>query len=234
MRVGLLLVGHVAENAQSVAGDYPELFADVLAGSGIELVRFDLDRERFPDSVDECDGWLVSPSRCSVYDAHPWITDAESLVRELLDRERPYVGICFGHQLVAQALGARVARADDGWQVGVHDYEVVRQLPWMQPHHSTLSLIASHEDQVMEMPHGSELLARSAGCPIAGLTIGERAWTLQPHPEFVPVLADHLLAQRIDLIGAEKVAVARATLGRPLNRIDVGRWIAAFFASAIR
>ncbi|MEP6624093.1 MAG: hypothetical protein ABJC79_06605 [Acidimicrobiia bacterium] len=231
MRVGLLLVGHVAEEAQSIAGDYPELFATVLAGSGIELVRYDLDQERFPGSVDDCDGWLLSPSRCSVYDGHPWIAQAEDLVRELLVRERPYVGICFGHQLVARALGAQVARAEDGWQVGVHDYEVVVPRPWMVPVHSTLALIASHEDQVMEIPSGAELLARSVGCPIAGLLIGERAWTLQPHPEFVPALADHLLAQRVELIGAEKVAMARATLGRPLNRLDIGRWIAAFFAA---
>ncbi len=230
-RVGLLLVGHVAESGQPIAGDYPQLFANVLAGSGIELVRYDLDQQHFPGTVDECDGWLVSPSRCSVYDGHAWITQAEDLLRELLARERPYVGICFGHQLVAQALGAPVARAADGWQVGVHDYEVVDQQPWMVPMHSTLALIASHEDQVMEIPAGTELLARSVGCPIAGLTIGERAWTLQPHPEFVPDLADHLLAQRVDLIGAEKVSIARATLGRPLNRLDVGRWIARFFES---
>lgn len=232
MRIGLLQVGHVAPSGIPIAGDYLELFATLLSGTDLELVRYDLDEDRFPGSARECDGWLLSPSRCSVYDAHPWIGAAEDLLRDLFAAERPYVGICFGHQLAAQALGTPVRRADDGWQVGVHDYEITARRPWMQPQVDPLALIASHEDQVTAVPHAAELLARSAGCPVAGLLIGERAWTLQPHPEFVPELADHLLAMRIDLIGAEKVAAARATLDRPLDRLAVAGWIAAFFRSA--
>jgi len=231
MRLGLLLVGHVADTSTHIAGDYPELFSGLL-GPDVELVRYDLDRDRFPDSGRECDGWLLSPSRCSVYDAHAWIRSAEDLLRELLATERPYVGICFGHQLVAQALGATVARADDGWQVGVQDYEIVASHPWMRPPRPSVALIASHEDQVLTVPDGAELLARSDGCPIAGLTIGPRAWTIQPHPEFVPELADDLLARREELIGAEKTRAARATLRRPLDRGIVAGWIRAFFADA--
>jgi GMP synthase-like glutamine amidotransferase len=232
MRLGLLLVGHVAATSTDIAGDYPELFARLL-GSDIELVRYDLDEDRFPDSGRECDGWLLSPSRCSVYDAHPWIASAEDLLRELLATERPYVGICFGHQLVAQALGAPVRRAADGWQVGVHDYEIVTPREWMRPSRDSVALVASHEDQVLTVPDGAELLARTTGCPIAGLTIGERAWTLQPHPEFVPELADDLLSRRVELIGADKVRAARATLARPLDRSVIADWITAFFAGAV-
>ena len=229
MRIGLLMAGHVAPASTHIAGDYPELLASVLARAEIELVRYDVDDDRFPTSITECDGWLMSPSRCSAYDGHAWIASAEDLLRELVAREHPYVGICFGHQLAAQALGGRVARAADGWQVGVQDYEIVESRPWMVPMHSTVSLIASHEDQVVSVPDGAALMARSPGCPVAGLLIGERAWTLQPHPEFVPALADSLLGQRVELIGAKKVAMAQGTLGRPLNRLDVGRWIVKFF-----
>jgi GMP synthase-like glutamine amidotransferase len=198
----------------------------------VDLVRYDLDQDRFPESGRECDGWLLSPSRCSVYDAHPWIASAEDLLRELLATERPYVGICFGHQLVAQALGAPVARATDGWQVGVHDYEIVARHPWLRPPQESVALIASHEDQVLEIPDGAELLARTDGCPIAGLTIGTRAWTIQPHPEFVPELADDLLGRRVELIGAAKVEAARTSLSRELDRGIVAQWIRAFFAGA--
>ena len=85
---------------------------------------------------------------------------------------------------------------------------------------------------MLEVPDGAELLARTDGCPIAGLTIGERAWTIQPHPEFVPALADDLLGRRVDLIGAPEVAAARATLDRPLDSGVVAGWIRAFFADA--
>src|SRR6185295_7954589 len=102
--------------------------------------------------------------------------------------------------------------------------------PWMRPARASVALIASHEDQVLAVPDGAELLARSDRCPIAGLTIGERAWTIQPHPEFVPELADDLLGRRVDLIGAAKVRDARATLSRPLDRLVIAEWVRAFFA----
>jgi GMP synthase-like glutamine amidotransferase len=226
------MVGHVAPSATHVAGDYPELFGGLLADADVDLVRYDLDRDRFPDAVDECDGWILTPSRCSVTDAHPWIASAEDLLREFFERERPYVGICFGHQLAAQALGTPVVRVDTGWEVGVHDYDVVVTRPWMRPRADRLALIASHEDQVTAVPDGAELLATTAGCPVAGLLIGERAWTLQPHPEFTPPLADELLRQREELIGAEKVAAARATLRRVPDATVVGAWIDAFLATA--
>jgi GMP synthase-like glutamine amidotransferase len=230
-RIGLLVVGHVADTSTHIAGDYPQLFAALL-GPDVELVRYDLDRDRFPGSVRECDGWLLTPSRCSVTDAHDWIASAEDLVRDLLATETPYVGVCFGHQLVAQALGARVGRADGGWEVGVHDYEVVQRPSWLVPRAAGVALIASHEDQVLEVPSGAGLLLRSPGCPIAGLTVGERAWTVQPHPEFVPALARDLLGRRVELIGAEKVDAACATLGRSLDRGVVASWIRTFFAAA--
>jgi GMP synthase-like glutamine amidotransferase len=228
-RVGLLLVGHVAPSAVPAFGDYPELFADLLPD--VELVRFDLDRDRFPGSVRECDAWLMGPSRDSVTDGLPWIRSAEDLLREMVATETPFVGICFGHQLVASALGAPVARAEAGWEVGVHDYDIVARRPWMEPPARSVALIASHEDQVLAVPDDATLLARTDGCPVAGLLVGDRAWTVQPHPEFTPALAAHLLDRRVELIGAEKVAAARRTLERPLDRRRVASWVTRFVAS---
>jgi GMP synthase-like glutamine amidotransferase len=227
------MVGHVDPKSVHIAGDYPELFAALLAGHDLELVRYDLDEGRFPGAATECDGWLCGPSRSSAYDDLPWRPDAEALLREIVATERPFVGTCFGHQLLAQAHGGRVARAADGWQVGFHEYAVLVPQPWMDGPVATISLIASHEDQVVELPPGAELLAAEAdgGCPIAGFTLGPRAWSLQPHPEFVPELADHLLAGRVELIGADKVARARATMDRTGDRLLVAGWIARFFAT---
>ena len=94
------------------------------------------------------------------------------------------------------------------------------------------ALIASHQDQVVAVPPDARVFAHAPDgtCPVGGLIVGERAWTIQLHPEFVPDLADHLLAGRIELIGVEKVAAARASLARPLNRPTVAAWIARTFA----
>lgn len=235
MRIGLLMVGHVDPKSQHIAGDYPELFESLLQNTDIELVRYDLDEGRFPTGVTECDGWLCSPSRSSVYDDLAWIADAEELHREFIARETPYVGVCFGHQLLAQALGTTVARSDGGWGVGVQQYTVVNPQPWMAPADTSFALIASHQDQVVALPDDAQLLFASASgyCPIAGMTVGERAWTVQAHPEFVAPLADHLLAGRVELIGAEKVSHARASLTQTIDQQRVARWIATFFRNAI-
>jgi GMP synthase-like glutamine amidotransferase len=225
-RVGLLVVGHVDPRSVHVAGDYPELFGALLAPFGIELVSYALDEGRFPDSLAECDGWICSPSRLSTYDDVPWLADAEELHRAIVAEEQKYVGICFGHQLLAQALGGRVERNADGWGVGVQQYEVVSPPTSLQPALDRYSLIASHQDQVVEVPADARVIARSDYCPVAGLAVGDFMWTVQGHPEFVPELADHLLAGRVELIGAERVAVARASLSQPTDRNVVARWIA--------
>jgi GMP synthase-like glutamine amidotransferase len=233
-RIGLLMVGHIDPRSVHVAGDYPELFAALLAGHDLELVRYDLDEGRFPGSPAECDGWLCGPSRSSAYDALPWRDDAEELLRAIVAGEHPYVGICFGHQLLARAHGAPVEPAAGGWQVGLREYRIAAPQPWMDEPAASIRLIASHEDQVLALPPGATLLAAGAdgGCPIAGFTLGPRAWTLQPHPEFVPALADRLLAGRVGIIGAEEVARARATLGGHNDRARVAGWIARFFAES--
>ncbi len=232
LRIGLMMVGHVDPKSQHIAGDYPDLFGSILSSLGIDLIRYDLDEGRFPHDVREVDGWICSPSRMSAYDDVPWLRDAEELLRQIIHVEHPYVGICFGHQLLAQALGGLVERSPYGWGVGVKDYEVLAHRSWMTPAMDRVSLIASHQDQVVRLPQEAELLFKSDYCPFGGFAVGERAWTLQVHPEFVAPLADHLLAGRIELIGAERVSTARATLDRPLDRGVVADWMYRFFSES--
>ena len=230
LKIGLLMMGHVDPRSVHIAGDYPELFGSLLEGQGIDLVRYDLDEGRFPDDARACAGWLSSPSRLSAYDLVPWLSDAEELLREIIAMEAPFVGICFGHQLLAQALGGTVEKSPYGWGVGVREFDIVDRRPWMGEGDQSIALIASHQDQVTRLPDGAELLFRSDYCPYGGFAIGERAWTIQVHPEFVAPLADHLLAGRIELIGAQRVSEARATLGHRLDRHVVAGWIGEFFA----
>ena len=105
VRAGLLVVGHVDPKSHHIAGDYPELFTALLAPFDIEVVPYAVDAGQMPESLGECDGWLCSPSRRSVYDDEPWIADVEEFMRAAIAEESPFVGICFGHQLLAQALG---------------------------------------------------------------------------------------------------------------------------------
>ena len=230
--VGLLLVGHVDPRSVHVGGDYPELYGALLARHGVELRTYACDEGRFPASLAECDGWLCSPSRLSVYDDVPWLADVEDVLRGLVAEERPFVGICFGHQLLAQALGGEVRAAEIGWTVGVQRYDLLDQPWWVGADAPpAIELLASHQDQVVRLPDDARLWATSAACPNGGMVVGERAWTLQVHPEFTPALADSLLGIRLELLGAELVARARATLDRPLHRDLVAVWMARFFGA---
>lgn len=227
-RIGLLLVGHIDAGSLHVGGDYPELYQELLGDKGIELTTYRCDEGQMPDSLAEQDGWMCSPSRLSVYDDHAWLRDVESLLRDMVAKEVPYVGICFGHQLMAQALGATVKKADYGWGIGAKTYEIVEPQPWMDSTENVV-LAASHQDQVQELPADARLLARADYCPIGGMVIGERAWTLQVHPEFSPALADSLLATRLALFGEEKAEAARRTLSSGLQQHRIAGWISTFF-----
>jgi GMP synthase-like glutamine amidotransferase len=227
-RIGLLLVGHIDAGSLHVGGDYPELYDELLRPLGIELTTYRCDIGQMPDSVHEQDGWMCSPSRLSVYDDVAWLRDVEQMLRDLIATETPYVGICFGHQLMAQALGAEVRKADYGWGIGAKHYDIVEPQKWMDSD-DTVVLAASHQDQVQQLPDGARLFARADYCPVGGMLIGERAWTLQVHPEFSPALADSLLATRLELFGEEKASAARATLAEPLHQQRVAGWISRFF-----
>jgi GMP synthase-like glutamine amidotransferase len=148
----------------------------------------------------------------------------------MVTTETPYVGICFGHQLMAQALGATVQKANVGWGIGAKHYEVVEAQPWMDST-ADIVLAASHQDQVMQLPDGARLMARAPYCPVGGMLIGERAWTLQVHPEFSPALADSLLATRLALFGEEAAEAARVTLKEPLQQNRIAGWMSRFFHS---
>lgn len=222
------MCGHVHPGAVHIAGDYPDLFRDLFEPLGFEIVVFDVYRGIVPSSVDECDGWITSPSRASVNDNEGWIAGIEGFVRRLVSEEAPFAGICFGHQLLARALGGRVEHAPSGWGVGAQRYEIVDGRPWMDPAADQVVLIASHEDQVVRLPEGARLLARSDHCPNAMFAVGRRAIGVQAHPEFTAELSAALIDLRVDLIGETTAAVARASLSTPLDRATIARWIGRF------
>ncbi len=230
VRVGLILVGHVPRPSAHVEGDYPELFEALLGPFDVEIVTFDAKAGELPASLDDCDAWLCSPSASSVYDDLPWIAPAEEVLRAIVAEERPYVGMCFGHQLTAQALGGRVEKSDRGWGVGAHRYEISSHPGWIDAERASVTLVASHQDQVVQVPGGTTVWAGNEHCPIGGLTIGERAWTIQLHPEFSAVLSDHLYSGRVETLGAEFVARARESVTTtPLDRELVAHWMARTF-----
>lgn len=224
MRLGILVVDTIDEPHRSVGGDYTERFVRLFDEVGATVQPYDGRAASLPDPL-ACDGWIVPGSRCSAFDDLDWIHRLQGWLVAARASGAPLIGICFGHQLIAQAFGGEVVRWPDGWGIGAVDYEVLDGT-------GDLRLIASHQDQVVRLPPGAELLARSEACPVAGYRLGERVICLQGHPEFDAALARSLYSSRRDLVGADVVDAALATLDRPLTPGPAARLLASVLDGA--
>lgn len=223
-----MLLGSPPPGAPASEGGYLAMFERLLAPHGIELTA--LDATAGPLALDPGDfaAYVLTGSATSVYDDEPWIGPAEDFVRAVVDRGIPVAGICFGHQLLAQALGGRVERAGAGWGMGVHAYELdVGDAAWAGTTRPTgLRLQAMHQDQVVTLPEGARVWARSEHCPIAGFTVGDRVWTVQAHPEFAVDYARGLIDRRRAVVGAAVADAAADSVEEATDHELVAGWIA--------
>jgi GMP synthase-like glutamine amidotransferase len=226
--VGLLECDHIAERFRPAAGgDYLHLFTTLFAAHvpDVDLKPFDVIGGELPSNARDCDAWVCTGSRHGAYDGFEWIDRLSGFVREVAEAGVPLVGICFGHQLLAQALGGRVEKAATGWGAGVRRLHVDATAPWMDPAAHHLDLHFMHQDQVVELPVGAEVLGHTAHCEVAAFRVGEALLGIQAHPEFTSRYAGELLRAREERIGGPETADALSTLGRPTDEAVAARWI---------
>jgi GMP synthase-like glutamine amidotransferase len=235
MRIGILRTDSVRPEFQREFGDYPAMFRAVLMASAddvpIEFRDYDVQRGEYPASLDECDAYLITGSRHSVYEDQPWIHQLAEFVRELDAARRKLVGICFGHQLIAHALGGETRAAEQGWAVGVQDTCVLAPAEWMLPYRERFGLLSSHRDQVVRLPERAERFAATDFCPNSGYTIGDHILTFQGHPEFSKGYSRALMEARRDMLGESRYTAGVESLEEPVHPSVVGRWIINFIAS---
>ncbi len=228
MRVGLLVCDHVREEFMGVAGDYPDMF-DELLGDRLDLHPYSLVDGEFPDGPDDCDAWITTGSRESVYDDIDWVHRFAALTRRIAVTDHKLVGVCFGQQMIAHALGGRVERSDRGWGVGVKEVVVTEAQPWMDPPAPSFRILNSHRDQVVQLPHGARVIASNEHCPISAITLGDSIVGFQGHPEFVPEYSAALMeARRGTLIPADVVDRGIASLETRPDRRLLADWIVRF------
>ncbi len=234
MHIGLLACDDVPDRFRHIAGRYQDMFDALLRPHMPELrfTRYDVRRSEIPATPDACDVYLCTGSRFSAYDEVDWIEALKAFIVDIHDAGKTFVGVCFGHQMLAQALGGHVEKAPQGWGIGVLDMHIVKPEPWMQPPQVHCNLQYMHGDQVVRMPADSTLLATAAHCPVAMFRVGETMLGIEGHPEFPAAYEEALLRVRRDHIGAEHVDAALATLSRPTDHEVAGRWIAKFIEAA--
>ena len=234
MKIGILQADSVLQHLQPKHGNYPEMISDVLTraasdiGADFEFAHFDVEHGTYPSAIFECDCYVISGSKKSVYDDEPWIKKLSAYVRTLHENKIPLIGICFGHQLIADALGGKTVGAEVGWGVGIHDSEIVDRRWFMDAESDQYTLIVSHKDQVVSLPDGAELLASSHFCPYSMYCIGDHIFTMQGHPEFDREYSRALMNMREEVLGPETYTQGVSSLEKPLMRDEVSRWIVRF------
>ena len=180
-----------------------------------------------PGRPEDHDAYVITGSSAGAYEDLPWIAPLEAFIRSAQGRAR-MVGLCFGHQIMAQALGGRVERSDRGWGLGLHRYAVTHPEPWMDAEPS-LAVAASHQDQVVAPPAGAVAIAASAFTPYAALLYaGGQAVSFQFHPEFERGMAEALVELRRPHLPDAAADAMLASLAGPSDALRVAGWIRAF------
>ncbi|MFY0642331.1 MAG: glutamine amidotransferase [Bermanella sp.] len=231
MKIGLLVTGHIDEPHIENYDGYAQMFKHLFEAAGVtfEYEVFYVIDDQWPDYIDSCDGWLLTGSACAVYDNTPWMQKLKKWIIHAYEQDIPMVGICFGHQIIAQAFAGKVEKYSGGWGVGPHKYQLNDILLEGK---SEIQLNAVHQDQVIKKPLNAVCLGRSDFCENAILAYGNTILTVQAHPEFTrEYITDLLEFHQGSAISPEPAQKALDKLKNSyyVDDMAMARWMASVF-----
>jgi GMP synthase-like glutamine amidotransferase len=230
-RITIIETGLVGTEYRERHGTYPQMFERMIASADPSIasdVVSIANGQRLPDPAG-LDAILITGSAAGVYDDFDWIAPLEEFVRTAYDKRVPMVGVCFGHQLMAQALGGDVRKSEKGWGIGRHVYRLAPGNGLVEG--DEIAIACSHQDQVITPPASARTIMSSAFTPHAGLLYANgAALSVQPHPEFTADYADALCDLRRGRTPDAVVATAKASLAEPLDHARLGGVITRFLA----
>ena len=231
LHLGILQTDSVLEDLQPRFGDYPSMFKGLFRAEDptMNITTYNV-QHALPDSLD-CDAYLITGCKLSVYDDLPWIRELAEFVRQAIAAKKKILGICFGHQLIAHFFGGEAGPAPVGWAVGVQTSDVVLNPRWMNAvgvPPSQLNLVSSHKDQVLKLPDGAEVFATSDFCEVSGFTMGNEVLTIQGHPELTTDYSQALMGVRRQLLGEEVYQAGIDSLQKNTDERLFTQWMLAF------
>ena len=234
MKIGILATGITPDSLLGQHGSYADMVAELISitGYSFEFETYDVRDDIFPESATDCDGWIITGSKFNVYQNLPWMARLKRLVINAYDEGRPMVGICFGHQIIAEAFGGRVEKCADGWGIGLQSYQLMGNHRYPDSKADQFTINAIHLDQVVSVPENAEVIATSEFCEFAALAYDDRILTMQSHPEFSIGYEDALLEANkgisLPVEVAEKGLASVRKSGAKTDSSMVARWMAEF------
>ncbi|HAT84527.1 MAG TPA: GMP synthase [Rhizobiales bacterium] len=238
--IGILETGLVPEELVEKHSSYPDMFTNLLQSdvpTDWKFRAYSPVQGDFPGDVMDCDAWLITGSKFGAYEDYDWIHRLRGFLTEAYEKDRAIVGICFGHQILAEALGGKVIKSSKGWGCGAHVYDWTDKPDWMQKAEQSLpsreegsfAIQAYHQDQVVDLPRDANVIAKSDFCYYAALAYQDKAISFQGHPEFSPDYSSDLFSLRKGVGLPDDVAdAAIATKEHPLDREVLAKAVVEF------
>jgi GMP synthase-like glutamine amidotransferase len=230
VKLTIIQTGEVPEPLRPRFGPYAPMFHRMFAREGwaFETVRI-AEGEPFPDAG-KLDAIVITGSSAGVYDNHlTWMEPLRVFVREAYATATPMLGVCFGHQIMADALGGDVRKSEKGWGLGRHVYGVTARPDFLGGNLPEFAIACSHQDQVIVPPKDATVFLSSEFTPNAGLVYGNgHAMSVQPHPEFADDYAVALAEMRRGKTTDENIARAVASIARPSDSAELSEYLGTF------
>lgn len=231
MRLGILDCDRLDPDLADHFGPvYSEMFIKGFRALAPELefrIWSALDGE-LPDDLQECDAWLITGSRHDAYSDLPWIQALRAWIRLAHDADVKLAGVCFGHQVIAQALGGEVVKSTKGWGLGVSVHPMLATGSWMQPGLDQIRILASHQDQVALLPLGATRLAGNDFCPNFMFLQGDHIVAIQGHPEFSVEYNRALIERRRDFLSDDRYQSSLSSLEGEVDSATMMQWLLQF------
>lgn len=233
MHIGILKAGHIPCKLKVKHADYWEMWFQAISHRcpSYEFSIFDIQNHEYPINIDTCDAYICTGSASSTYSNERWISELMDFVRKCYLKKKKFIGICFGHQAIAVALGGHCERSTFGWGVGIKTSYITKIKPWMQPDINSFNLIYSHQDQVINLPDIAEKISYSDHCLYTMFSIGDYMLGIQGHPEWSKGYAVDLLSLRSNVIEPSTLHEAMQTISRIFpDTNSILNWIIRFIS----
>ena len=230
MIIGILQADDLAEEVIQRYGRYAAMFENVLSSVDpkLEFKTYQVTQLEYPQHIHDCDAYLITGSKSSCYEDIQWIHRLKQFVVDCHQQEKKLLGICFGHQLIAHALGGWVQKYDKGWGIGIARSMVTHMPHWLKPEQQQFNLLVSHQDQVTRLPPEASLVVTNEFCANSGFRINHSILTFQGHPEFSHDYVQYIMTQRREIIGEQAYQQGMESLQQDEDNELVAQWIVNF------
>lgn len=234
MKIGILDADHLSPAVIKKYGCYADSFIHFLSplknklSSSLTFTRYNVFDCEYPLALDECDAYIITGSQYSTYENFPWIHKLENYIRQLHKQKKKLIGICFGHQIIAQSLGGKVEKNNKGWELGITATHINENFDWMQPRREFFFSLVSHQDHVTQLPDNAINFAETNICPYSGFCIENHILTVQGHPEFTKGYVKLIIKLQSKNLSKEQYQCAYASLQQSDDHELIMNWIYNF------